>query len=107
MTKEILTFNSPHELIQTTELTHDGILVVKNTQDVEPLLEHMKSLKKCEAYADNGVKKGWFHVGTVPDFLVHKWAKEGFDIDRESVPAIVARLQAEHMTDFLATTKNV
>lgn len=105
--EELLTFNGPHDLIQTTELTHDGILVVKNTQDVEPLVEHMKGLKLSEEYSNNGIKKGWFHVGTVPEFLVHKWKKEGFDIDRHSVREIVARLQAEHMTDFLATKRNI
>jgi hypothetical protein len=105
--EELLTYNGKYDLIQTTELDENGILVVRNTQDVEPLVEEMKALKLSEGYANNGIKKGWFHVGTVPDFLVHKWKKEGFDIDRETVPSIVARLHAEHMTDFLASNKNI
>lgn len=105
--EELLTFNGKHDLIQTTELTHDGLLIVRNTQDVEPLVDAMKELKNDEGYSDRGIKKGWMHVGTVPEFLVHKWKKEGFDIDTHSVREIVARLQAEHMTDFLATKRNI
>lgn len=105
--KELLTYNGKYEFTQSTELTEDGILVVHNTQDVEPLVEHMKALKINEEYAANGIKKNWFHVGTVPEVVVHKWMKEGFDIDQHSVREIVARLQAEHMTDFLASNKNI
>lgn len=105
--EELLTFNGKHEFTQTTELTHDGILIVQNTQDVEPLVDHLKALKNNEAYSSNGIKQNWFHVGTVPEVIVHKWMKEGFDIDRHTVREIVARLQAEHMTDFLATKRNI
>jgi len=105
--EELLTFNGKHEFTQTTELTHDGILVVRNTQDVEPLVDAMKELKNDEDYSKRGMKKGWMHVGTVPEYLVHKWAKEGFDINREKVPAIVKRLHAEHLTDFLATRRKI
>lgn len=105
MMREILTYNGPGEFIQSTEVTHDGILVIKNEQDLEPTVEALKYLKKQDDYASQGIKAGWMHVGHVPDVIVHKWFQEGFDIDRHSVKEIVARLHAEHLTDFLATNK--
>ncbi len=49
-------------------------------------------------------------VAQIPTIHVEKWAREGFDIigDKSITAAqIVARLKAENLGDFIATTKKV
>jgi hypothetical protein len=48
-------------------------------------------------------------VASIPVAVVEKWLTEGFDITQQDVTAsqIVARLKAENLNAFIATTKNV
>ncbi|WP_422023348.1 hypothetical protein [Pyruvatibacter mobilis] len=46
-------------------------------------------------------------VARIPVAIVEKWLGEGFDVYRESVPAIMARLRAEDMGRLISTSKQV
>lgn len=48
-----------------------------------------------------------YRVASIPNALVEKWQREGFDVFRESARDIVARLKAEGYDHFLTTDKAV
>ena len=63
-----------HEYDDITKTTY-----IHTEQDVQPILERNKLLRN----EDNGrgVKQQWWHVGTIPVGLIHKWLKEeGVDV---------------------------
>lgn len=103
--KELFLNNAETGLYQTQELLHDGTLVIETKQDVEPLLERNLAMRNDDDYTKKGIEKGWWHVATIPDVLVHKWYKEGFDIMRASMPEIRAKLQSPEYAYFLTTKK--
>jgi hypothetical protein len=105
MTKEVFLSNAVTGLYQTEELTHDGTLVIETKQDVEPILEATKALQNDEEYTKKGIQKGWWHVATIPEVLVHKWHKEGFNIFTASMSEIRKKLQSPEYAYFLTTTK--
>ena len=70
---------TPDGVVQTAE-THDGTLVIKTYQDVEPILERNKRLQSVEEYKRQGIKNDYQHVASIPLVLVHEWIKQGINI---------------------------
>lgn len=48
-----------------------------------------------------------WRVASIPAIFVHKWYKEGFDIDRAPLKEVIARLHRDNLTEFLTTSKRV
>lgn len=46
-------------------------------QDVEPILERNKKLQNMPEYAKAGIKKDWYHMGTIPNIVLEKWHNQG------------------------------
>lgn len=105
MTKELFLVNSESGLFQTEELASDGTLIIETKQDVEPLLEQNLLMRNDEEYTKYGIGKGWWHVASIPEVLVHKWYKEGFDILTAPMSEIRKKLQSPEYAYFLTTTK--
>ncbi len=62
-----------HEYDHLTDMTY-----IHTEQDIQPIIERNKLLYK----EDNkqGVKKNWWHVGTIPNNIISKWLiEEGID----------------------------
>jgi hypothetical protein len=54
-----------------------------------------------QAEAQKGRRKEMRRVASIPVAIVEAWAKEGFDINKESAQAIVARLKRENLDAFI------
>lgn len=46
-------------------------------------------------------------IASIPVVVVDKWMREGFDVFKHSAKEIVARLKAEDLGHFMATTKRI
>lgn len=80
----------------------DG-LFVKETQDIP---DEFLSALKLERAESLHTPAGEFHrVAAIPTIIVDKWYREGFDIHREPVPAILARLRKEEADAFITSNK--
>jgi hypothetical protein len=62
--------------------TRDGDNIVQRTaQDVQPLLDANLAQRNDPSITRDGIKKGFWKVGSIPLELVQKWkVEEGFDI---------------------------
>jgi hypothetical protein len=72
-------------------------LVIKRTQDVEPFVEASKRAMANETswrpFAAPGDKL--YRVASIPNIIVEKWRKEGFDIfDPSNEKALLKRLSS-------------
>jgi len=94
-------------LQQDISCTHDGIMVVKNEQDVTEALEIMKAVRNDDTHVKRGIDNNRLHIGWVPDFLIHKWTKQGYDFDRMSMREICAKMKLEGYEHFLSSDKQL
>ena len=69
--------------------------------------EHLDTLRDERTASANTRAKEMHRVASVPVAVVEKWLSEGFDIYKESAKAIVARLHAEDLSAFVATSKRL
>ena len=49
----------------------------------------------------------YMEVCEVPAMVVEKWLKEGFDVMKEPAKAIIRRLSAENLGNFISTSKMI
>jgi len=79
--------------IKTAIKARNGQLVVKRTQDVEPILDHNKAL---QADAAGGwrrtAKRLRRQVAEIPNIVIEAWLKEGFNIFQVSEREFRAKL---------------
>lgn len=68
--------------------------------------EFLDGLRDCRN-ASSAAAGETHRVASIPCALVEKWQREGFDVFREPIRAIVARLKAEGYDFFLTTNKAV
>lgn len=81
-------------------------LAIKRTQEIPD--SFLQGLAEKRSY--RGPESDFMHVGSIPVAVVEKWMREGFDIlsdKNTTLKDIIKRLQAEDLTAFLATSKNV
>lgn len=87
------------DLQDTGNWLADGKLVVRKTQDVEPILEHNKRL-----YTDgDGYSKSreLRRAASIPNVVVEEWRREGFDIfDPNCKADLLRRLDDPDYRDF-------
>ena len=60
--------------IKTNMSVDEGKLILSKTQDVEPLLNHLKNLR--DADLKDSKEMGMRYVGEIPLILAEQWAKE-------------------------------
>lgn len=59
-------------------------LVVRTTQDVEPILDHNVALQNDPGYDGYSKSRDFRHVASIPTILVHHWERtEGLNIYRQ------------------------
>ena len=82
----------------------DGLFIKREQVVPDEFLKHLAddrfdSLKK---------PAGDMHrVCSIPVAIVEKWLHEGFDIHRENIHAIIARLKKEGLDGLMATNKRI
>jgi hypothetical protein len=89
----------------TDELT--GKMFIRREQDIEGVVEYATKLRNADGYSADGIKKGMWHVGFVPDVVIMELLQNGVDVYRDSVPKIVAGLKKINKEYLLTTNKRV
>lgn len=82
----------------------DGF-VIERFQEIPAELTDRIKAHKANSVTERARELHW--AGSVPAILVVKWRNEGFDVFREPVKAIIARLKREGYEDFIATNKRI
>lgn len=78
-------------------------LLIKQSQDIPD--DYLSELRNERAESLH-TPTGEFHrVASIPMLLVNKWKAEGFDIYREPIEAIIARLKKEALDGFITSNK--
>lgn len=92
-------------------IDHDARLVetageraILRVQDIPQ--EFLDGLRDCR-HASCAAAGETHRVASIPHALVEKWQREGFDVLREPIRAIVRRLKAEGYDHFLTSNKAV
>jgi hypothetical protein len=90
---------------QHFEVTHDGILVTHNTQDISAAADVMMAVRADDNFVKEGIKKDWLYIGHVPELLIHKWTKQGCDFDRMSAREICTKMRMEGYGNLLTSDR--
>lgn len=56
-----------------------GKMTIRRLQDVDHILAHNKMLNNQHNRADYSDSNGMHHVATIPNILIEKWMREGFN----------------------------
>lgn len=81
---------------------------VHSSEDVEPFREYAKNLRNDEEYTRQGIKNNFWHVGTLPLIVVHRWHKEGFDITKADTKSLMAKIASDpDAQSYLTTNKRI
>lgn len=81
----------------------DGLLIRK---DQEITTDFLNGLKEDRLNSKDRAKE-YHKVASIPVVVVEKWLREGFDIYREDLKAIMKKLRDEDLTAFIATDKRI
>lgn len=91
--------------VQFLDGDSDHQLVIKHTQDIpDSFLERLRAARLETAHRPMG---DFHRFASIPVAVVEKWKREGFDIMHESPKAIIRKLQAEDLSAFITTTKEL
>jgi hypothetical protein len=84
------------ERLERVDGPNEKDLVFKRFQDIPD--SFVQSLRDNVApFAGTEMRR----VASIPEAVVNKWKREGFDVYKESAQAIVARLSAEDLGKFI------
>lgn len=81
----------------------DGLLIRKDQQITSAFLDGLKEDRETS----KDPAREFHKVASIPVVVVEKWLREGFDIYREDLKAIVKKLRDEDLTAFMATDKRI
>lgn len=77
-----------------------GALVVKRTQDVEPILRANKAMQ-TSGHDGFNADRTWKWVASIPNVVVEQWMKEGINIYKpEALPKLKAKLNSKEFEFF-------
>jgi hypothetical protein len=65
---------------------------IQRVQDVEPILNANKELKKDDSHWQRGVKNNLVKVASIPNTIIEQWLKLGVNIFRKEDEAKVKKL---------------
>lgn len=86
--------------------------IIEEIQDVEPILETNKRIQTHDAggamglteYSRKGIKKGWWHVASIPNGVILRWKKEkGIDVFNKDHWKAVVKLLNDPEWRYLRT----
>ena len=79
-----------HHYDHSTKVSH-----IETVYNIEPILQINKEAQK-ERYGDKkGIRKGWWHVGTIPNGVIAKWLEEGINFyDKDHWDAVKKKLNS-------------
>lgn len=83
----------------------DDVEAVRTVQEIP-----QEFLDKCaqERFASSHGPMGDYHkFASIPVAVVDQWMKDGFDVYREPLKAIVARLKKENLDAFLTSNRSL
>ena len=80
-------------------------LVIKKTQEITP--DFLSRLNDSRIESQNRRFGEMERVASIPTIVVEKWLREGFDLWKEPLSAIVAKLKKENLEAFLTTSRRV
>jgi hypothetical protein len=83
----------------------DRAFIIERHQEIPD--EYLKSLKDYRDATSKERCTEILRVCSVPPVFYLKWLAEGFDINKESARAIVAKLKREGLDHLIATDKRV
>lgn len=104
MTKDIITDVSWN--ITDAEQNFDALTGLTIRKDQHITSEFLDGLKE-DRLASKDRSSEFHKVASIPVVVVEKWMREGFDIYREDIKAIMKKLRDEDLTAFIATDKKV
>lgn len=104
MTKDILTDVSWN--ITDADFTPHGFTDLTVRKDQHITSDFLDGLKE-DRFASKDRAREFHKVASIPVVVVEKWLREGFDIYRESAPAILKKLRDEDLQAFIATDKRI
>lgn len=81
----------------------DGLFVKKN----QIISDDFLTMTKDDRFDSKERAKEYHRVASIPVVVVEKWLKEGFDIYREPLKAIIKKLKQENLDAFLTSNKSV
>ena len=89
-----------HHYDPLTEVT-----TIETVYNVQPVLEMNKEKAKNSEYSKDGIKRGWWHYGTIPNGVIALWLKEGIDFyNKDHWPAVLRKLRDPEYRYLKATS---
>lgn len=82
-----------------------GDLGVRYTQEIPD--DFIQDIQDRFTGANERINGNFLFAGSVPAATVDRWMREGFNVFEEKIPTILARLRAENMGKFIATSKRI
>lgn len=80
-------------------------VAAKAEQEIyDHVLDDLKDLRTRSTHRKEGE---FMKVASIPVVVVDKWMREGFDVFKASAKEIVAKLSAEDLGHFMATSKRI
>lgn len=92
------------QLIMPQHAMLDDFNTIKRVQEIPD-----DFLQSCSdnRLASNGNKMGDLHqFASIPTAVVDHWSRQGFDVFKEPMKAILKRLRDEDLTAFITTDKH-
>jgi hypothetical protein len=94
-----------YDVASDLDITVGGEFFIKRTQEIPDW--YLKQLEDARTESKNAPAKDFHRVASIPVGLVEKWKREGFDVYREPIQAIVKRLKMEGYDKLMATSKRI
>jgi hypothetical protein len=75
------------------------------TADVEPILDHAKSMANDSSVSQDGIKKGWWQYASLPPIVILQMKAKGINVfDQNDQKKMFAEIN-EHYPHLKTTTK--
>jgi hypothetical protein len=67
-------------IVTDVKFDNDGRIIVRSRQDVDPILDHNKTLRNHGQGRKSAMGDLGRHIATIPNSIVHKWLQEGINV---------------------------
>lgn len=85
------------------EQNSDGLVIVRSQEIPQWYIDQLKEERFQNS--QSRVKNEMHRAASIPQEIVDKWLREGYDVFKEPVAKSVARLKAENLDYFIASDK--
>jgi len=109
MTKRVVDYDPFTKITTTFDYTPDGMVILGEYADVEPLLDFNKKLANDDEYTKRGIKDCWWHCASFPAIIIAKWKYEhGVDVyNKHHIEAVRKLLRRPEYRYLKTTTKMI